>query len=336
MLTVTEPGLYCASGGFHIDPWRPVERALITHAHSDHARPGSRSYLCAADGVELLRMRLDRDASIAGLGYGVTTRLNEVQVSFHPAGHVLGSAQIRIECRGEVWVVSGDYKTQPDPTCAAFEPVSCHTFVTESTFGLPVYRWPEPASVFAEINDWWRSNQPRERTSVLFGYSLGKAQRLLAGLDTSIGPVLAHRAVREFLPAYAAAGIRLPAVQPATPESIRAAGGRAIVVAPPAAGNPPWLDGSGEFATAFASGWMLLRGMRRSRGADRGFALSDHADWPGLVSTIRATGASRVLVTHGASAPLVRWLNEHGWQAEALATRFVGEIPEEPETPHRG
>ena len=328
MLSVTESGLYCAAGDFYIDPWRPVARALITHAHSDHARPGSRAYLCAQAGVEVLRVRLGREAVIHGVRYGETRNFGDVNVSLHPAGHVLGSAQIRLECRGEVWVVSGDYKTQVDPTCAAFEPVRCHTFITESTFGLPVYRWPEPTTVFAEINAWWRANQAQGRTSVLFGYSLGKAQRLLAGVDASLGPILTHGAVREFLPAYVAAGVSFPPTEPAARENVHAAGGRALVIAPPAADGSPWLEALGDVSTAFASGWMLLRGTRRRRGADRGFVLSDHADWPGLLGAIRATGAERVLVTHGAAAPLVRWLNENGWQAAALATRFTGEAEE--------
>jgi putative mRNA 3-end processing factor len=331
MLTVTDQGLYCEEGAFHIDPWRPVERALITHAHSDHARAGSRAYLCANAGVALLRMRLGNEARITGVPYGESFRLNDVTVSFHPAGHVLGSAQIRLEHQGEIWVVSGDYKLQPDPTCTAFEPVRCHTFVTESTFGLPVYRWPEPSTVFDDIHDWWRRNQQHGRTSVLFGYALGKAQRLLASLDSSLGPIYVHNSVGDLLPAYAEAGVRLPPVQPATRENIRAAKGNALVIAPPVLDGSEWLDSLGEVSTAFASGWMLIRGPRRRRSADRGFALSDHVDWPGLLEAIRATGASRVLATHGSVAPVVRWLTENGWQAGALASPFgaqgTGEEP---------
>jgi len=321
MLTVTDHGLYCAAGDFHIDPWRPVERALITHAHSDHARPGHRAYLCAAEGVGVLRVRLGQQVAVTGLPYGATTRLNQVEVSFHPAGHLLGSAQIRIEHRGEIWVVSGDYKTQPDPTCAAFQPLRCHTFITESTFALPIYRWPDPATVFAEINDWWQCNQQEGRTSVLLGYSLGKAQRLLAGLDARLGPIFVHDAVRDFLPAYEAAGVKLPPTQVVTTDNLRTAGPRAMIVAPPAAAGSALLQSLGEASVGFASGWMLIRSMRWRRRADRGFTLSDHADWPGLLTAIEATGAERVLVTHGAAAPLVRWLNETGRPAEALATR---------------
>lgn len=321
MLTVTTDGLWCAAGGFHVDPWRAVDRALITHAHSDHARRGCGAYLCARPGVEVLRLRVGRRAAITGLEYGECRDLGGVRVSFHPAGHVLGSAQVRLEHRGEVWVVSGDYKTTPDPTCAAFEPVRCHTFITESTFALPVYRWPDPAEVFREIDDWWRCNQEAGRTSVLTGYALGKAQRLLAGLNPGRGPVFVHPAVQEFLPAYAAAGVRLPAAAPATPEAVRAAGGRGLVVAPPGMERSAWFGAPGDVSTGFASGWMLLLEARRRRAPGRGFVLSDHADWPGLVGAIRATGAARVLVTHGFTVPLARWLNENGWSAEILPVR---------------
>jgi putative mRNA 3-end processing factor len=318
MLAVTEAGLYCAAGDFHIDPWRPVDRALITHAHSDHARPGCRAYLCAEDGVGVLQLRLGSGASIQGIPLGETLDFQGVRVSFHPAGHVLGSAQIRVEFRGEVWVASGDYKVQPDPTCRPFEPVRCDTFITESTFGLPIYRWPEPTSVFAEVAEWWRSNQEAKVTSVLFGYSLGKAQRLLCGVSPDQGPVFVHPAVAEFLPAYRAAGVAVPEVPVATVERVRATQGNALVVAPPITADSTWMDSLGDVATAFASGWMLVRGLRRRRGGQRGFVLSDHADWPGLLQAIQATGARRVLVTHGAAGPLVRWLRENGWESDAL------------------
>lgn len=330
MLTVTQSGLYCPAGGFHIDPWRAVDRALITHAHSDHARPGCRAYLCPREGVGVLRTRLGERASISGLPTGERLRLGDVTVSFHPAGHILGSVQIRVEHQGDVWVAAGDYKLHPDPTCAAFEPVPCHTFITESTFGLPVYRWPAPAAVMDEVADWWRSEADQGRVAVLFAYSLGKAQRLLAGLDPDCGPIFVHDAIRALLPAYMEAGVLLPPVRRFTPDAVRASGGRAIVLAPPAADASAWLENLGDPSTAVASGWMALRGPRRRRGVDRGFVLSDHADWTGLVTAIRATGATRVLVTHGATTPLVRWLNENGWHAETLATRFVGETATHP------
>lgn len=329
LLQTTSDGLYCAAGDFHIDPWRAVPRALITHAHSDHARSGCASYLSSAPGVAVLRERVGKDASIEGQPFGERRTINGVTVSFHPAGHVLGSAQIRVEHRGEVWVVSGDYKTQPDGISGAFETVRCHTFITESTFGLPVYRWRPPAEVFAEINSWWRANQEQARTSVLFAYALGKAQRLLAHLDASLGPIFVHGAVEKFLPIYAEAGVKLPPTQRATAENAKAAAGRGLVIAPQSADGTPWLRKFGECSMAFASGWMQIRGARRWRSADRGFVLSDHADWPGLNDAIRATGAERVLVTHGYTTTMVRWLREQGFAADVLETRYQGEPADE-------
>ena len=225
MLTVTPEGLFCEAGRFYIDPWKSVEHALITHAHSDHARGGSRNYLCATPGVGLLRSRLGHPERIQSIPYGERRTIRGVQVSFHPAGHVLGSAQIRVEHQGEVWVVSGDYKLQSDPTCAPFESIRCHTFVSESTFGLPIYRWAETQDVMEEINRWWRKNQEEKRTSVLFGYSLGKAQRLLAGVDPSLGPIFVHSAIRELLPLYADEGVVFPSVENANVRKGVAAGG---------------------------------------------------------------------------------------------------------------
>lgn len=325
LLEMTESGLYCAAGEFYVDPWKAVDQALTTHAHSDHARAGSRSYLCAADGVGVLRQRLGGSANIAGLAYGQALELRGVRVSFHPAGHVLGSAQIRLEFRGEVWVVSGDYKLAVDPTCRGFEPVSCHTFVTESTFGLPIYRWPTSESVFREIHEWWARNQRAGQTSVIFGYSLGKAQRLLAGLDATQGPIFVHSAVEKIMPAYRAEKVSFPTIQSNSPESIRDGVGKAMVITPPGTDASKWLHAFGEVEVASASGWMLVRGMRRRQGNGNGFVLSDHADWNGLVSAIRATGAERVLVTHGYTRPMVRWLREQGYDAEALQTQFTGD-----------
>ena len=323
LLTVTDRGLYCGAGGFHVDPWKAVDFAVTTHAHSDHARAGSRHYLCSAEGRGVLLERLGAGASVEGLAYGERVVRNGVTISLHPAGHILGSAQVRVEFRGEVWVVSGDYKTEAERTCAAFEPVRCHTFITESTFGLPVYRWRPQAEVFAGMNAWWRGNQAAGRTSVLFAYSLGKAQRVLAGVDASIGPIFVHGAVAKLLPHYAAAGVDLPEVKP-----VSEAGEGGLVIAPGSVDGTPWLRRFGETSKAFASGWMMLRGARRRQALDRGFVLSDHADWEGLIASIRATGAERVLVTHGSTGTMVRWLRENGWEAEALATRFVGEVSE--------
>ncbi|MDE3177708.1 MAG: ligase-associated DNA damage response exonuclease [Pseudomonadota bacterium] len=311
-LIVARPeGLYCPKGDFHIDPVRPVARAVVTHGHSDHARAGSRAYLCHADSVAILRRRLG-EIAVRGVAYSERVELNGVGVSLHPAGHILGSAQIRVEHKGEVWVASGDYKIEPDRTCAAFEPLRCHVFISESTFGLPIYRWRPQAEIAAEINAWWRANADAGRVSVLFAYALGKAQRVLGLLDPAIGPILCHAAVEPFNALYRAAGVALP------PTSAAAGLGRAVVIAPPSAAGSAWMGQFGDYAGAFVSGWMRVRGQRRRRGVARGFALSDHADWDGLLAAIAATGASRVLVTHGSVATLSRYLREQGLQADAV------------------
>lgn len=326
LLQLTDSGLYCPAGDFTIDPWRPVARAIVTHAHSDHARPGSGAYLAARDSERVLRTRLGPDARIETAPYGLVVSVNGVDVSFHPAGHILGSAQVRIAYRGEVWVVSGDYKTEPDATCAPFEPVRCHTFVTESTFGLPVYRWPAQERVLAQINDWWRGNQEAGRASILYAYALGKAQRLLAGLDPAIGPILIHGALIRLTEDYRASGVSLPPTQYAGQAPRDFDWSRAMILAPPSAHGTSWMRKFGPVATGFASGWMRIRGTRRRRALDRGFVLSDHADWPGLLAAIDATGAERVWVTHGYAAVLARWLQEQGRDAAVVPTRFEGEM----------
>jgi putative mRNA 3-end processing factor len=330
LLQLTPNGLYCAAGDFYIDPWQPVARAVITHAHADHARPGSRRYLTSPTGARMLAPRVDPGAQIRALPFGEELLINDVSISLHPAGHLLGSAQVRVEHRGEVWVVSGDYKIEPDVTCEAFEPVRCHTFITECTFGLPIYRWRPQAEVFRAINTWWRENQARGQTSLLYAYALGKAQRLLAGLDPSIGPIMVHGAVKRFVDLYREAGMPQPEVLYADDDAAGAHRGQAIVIAPPSAnGTPGWVRKFGSSAHAFASGWMTIRGARRRRAMDRGFVLSDHADWPGLLTTIRATGAERIGVTHGYVNQMARYLNENGWRAEIIPTRFEGESGEE-------
>jgi putative mRNA 3-end processing factor len=301
-----------------------VDRAVVTHAHGDHLRWGCAHYLVAEPGGGVTRARLGAAAQrVETAPYGEARTINGVRVSLHPAGHILGSAQVRVEHRGEVWVVSGDYKTDPDPTCAPWEPVRCHTFVTESTFGLPLYRWPPAATVFGEINAWWRANAAQGLTSFLYAYALGKAQRLLAGVDPSIGPILLHGAADAMTAAYREAGVALPATRPGTAERGRHTG--ALVIAPPSVDDSAWARRFGPSAAAFASGWMLVRGARRRRGVARGFVLSDHVDWPQLLGAIDATGAQRVWVTHGFSDVVVRWLTERGLEAQAIPTRWEGD-----------
>jgi putative mRNA 3-end processing factor len=330
LIQETPSGLYCEIGDFFIDPWRRVPRAVITHAHADHARPGSGKYLATREGRRLLRTRLGPSADIETLSYGETQLINGVTLSFHPAGHVLGSAQVRLEYRGEVWVVSGDYKVEPDATCAAFEHVKCHTFITESTFGLPVYRWLPQQDVFDDINRWWRQCRDEGIVAVLFAYSLGKAQRLIAGVDSSIGPIYCHSAVELLNQDYRASGVALPQTWLPSQAPARKGWGGVLVVAPPSVANSAWLSKFGQASTAMASGWMLTRGTRRWQSVDRGFSLSDHADWPGLLTAIKETQAEQILVTHGQTGPMVRWLNENGYQARAVVTQFSGENGSDP------
>lgn len=325
LLRMTPAGLYCEAGDFYVDPWRAVDRAVVTHAHADHAARGSKSYLLSREGELVSRRRLGDDASIQAMEYGESVTIGDARVRLHPAGHILGSAQVRIEAAGEVWVVSGDYKASPDPTCSAFEPVRCDVFISECTFGLPIYRWPRAADVYEELNGWWRENAAAGRPSVLFAYSLGKAQRALAGADASIGPIFCHGAVQALTQDYRDSGVELPATAHVSEEQDVKELATALVVAPPSAQGSPWMNRFRGASTAFASGWMLVRGTRRRRAVDRGFVLSDHADWPELHRSIAATGAERVLLTHGSTAALARRLGELGINAGTLETRFTGE-----------
>ena len=317
-------GLYCAVGDFYVDPWNAVDRAVITHAHADHLCQGSKACFCTRASEALLRARLGAEAAIESVDYRQVIDRNGVRISFHPAGHILGSAQVRIEYRGQVCVVSGDYKLAADPTCEVFEPVRCHTFVTESTFGLPIFRWPEPRDVLEEINAWWRGNQQAGKASVLFAYPLGKSQRVLAGIDSTIGPIYTHGAVERFNNIYREAGVALPETAYARSAPPRTNWTQALILAPPMPKASPWLRRFGDFSTGLASGWMRVRGTRRRQSIDRGFVLSDHADWPALLSAIRSSGATSVWVTHGYRAPLARWLSEQGMDAHAIETRYEG------------
>ncbi len=323
---MTENGLACKGGGFHIDPRGPVERAVITHAHADHAGRGCRHYLAAREGIHILRTRLGSEASIQFVEYGEIVDLNGYRLSLHPAGHILGSAQVRIERRGYVTVFSGDYKTQPDPTCAPFELLRCQRFITEATFGLPVYRWDDSAQIFEEIRAWWKSNQEAGRTSVIFAYVLGKSQRILMGLDPFMGPIFTHSTVAEMNRRYRLSGVGLPNTLPVEKAIRKSDVRRALILAPPSVRGTAWLEQLGDCSTALASGWMRIRGAQLRHRVDRGFVLSDHADWPGLMDTIAATGAEEVYVTHGYIVPLVRMLRKRGINANPLEARTAALI----------
>lgn len=309
--------------GIYIDPWQPVDKAVITHAHSDHARPGSHAYLCHHDTVPLLRLRLGADIQVEGLAYHEPLLINGVRISLHPAGHITGSAQVRLEYKGEVWVVSGDYKLQDDGVSVPFEPVPCHHFITESTFGLPVYKFPDPASVHADINSWWSVNAASQVNSVIIGYALGKAQRIIRHLDPDIGAVWVHGAVDNVNQVLEANGLLLPSSERVLAITAKKDIRGAMIVAPPSAIGSSWMNRFAPYSLGVCSGWMQLRGARRRRSADRGFILSDHCDWQQLNEAVKATGAEKVYVTHGYKAVFARWLQQEcGLQAYEVDTLY--------------
>jgi putative mRNA 3-end processing factor len=328
MIETTDAGLYCRHADFHIDPSRAVGRAVITHAHADHARPGCERYLATPACALLLKARLGSEIKVQELPYGMALDMSGIRLSLHPAGHILGSAQVRIERNGDVWVITGDFKRHPDPTCTPFEQLRCHTLVTESTFGLPVFSWPDPQSVVADINAWWGKNREIGRASILFAYSLGKAQRIVAQVDAGIGPIFTHGAVEKIIEVYRQAGIALNPTLLVSEAQQRQNFDGALVIAPPSAEGSPWMRRFSNAGRAFASGWMQIRGNRRRQGVDRGFVISDHADWNGLLDTIYASGAEKILVTHGFTEELVQFLREKGLAAETLRTAFSGEAEE--------
>lgn len=321
MLSFTKSGIFCQQGGFYIDPWLPVDKAIITHAHSDHARWGNQYYLCHTHTKPLLQLRLG-EINVEAMNWGETKTINGVQISLHPAGHIIGSSQIRIEYKGEVWVVSGDYKLANDGISGAFEPVPCHHFVTESTFGLPIYRWENQEIIYQQIRDWVLQNKANGFSSVLLAYSLGKAQRIIDCLDPLELPIYAHGAIANAQEKLISAGFNLPIVTrvPIAPEKKLLK--ESLVVAPPSADGSNWLNQFGPSKTASCSGWMQVRGNVRRRNLDAGFVLSDHADWEGLLTAVKATGASRVFVTHGFQSAFSRYLNENGIESHEIATDY--------------
>ena len=308
LITLRDQGLYCRAGDFYIDPWKPVHRALITHAHADHARTGHGHYLATHASLPILRHRLGDDFQIRGVDYGEVVNLGAVEISFHPAGHVLGSAQIRVASPNEVWVISGDFKRSPDPSCTPFEIVPCDHFISEATFALPVYRWAPGRETVAEIFRWWQSHPG---TSILFCYAFGKAQRILAELARFTDRrVYLHGAMTELTRLYREQGVAMVPTKAVMDEEKTYPFSGDLVLAPPSAHRSPWMKRFKQMRTGFASGWMRIRGNRRRRGYEHGFVLSDHADWPALIDTIKATGARKIWLTHGQHEILARYLRE--------------------------
>ncbi|MCI4669068.1 MAG: ligase-associated DNA damage response exonuclease [Bacteroidia bacterium] len=334
LLKFTPSGIYCEQADVFIDPWRRVKRALITHAHSDHARWGMEAYLAHNHSIPVMRLRLGKDIRAQGIEYNQSIRINGVEISFHPAGHIIGSSQIRLAYQDQIWVVSGDYKVEDDGLATAFEPITCTHFITESTFGLPVYRWSPQEEVFSQINDWWASNAAVGRPSLITAYSLGKAQRILQGVDHEIGPVFTHGAVENTNEVLRKAGIQLKASRQVIGQGPDAHKKKdfqnALIIAPPSAVGSAWVKRFGTHSLGMASGWMSLRGARRRRAADRGFILSDHADWDGLNWAVQETGAEYVYVTHGYSEIYSRWLREQGYKSQVVETLFGEEEEQEP------
>ncbi len=337
MLLKFDPfGIYCPQADVYIDPWRPVKNAIITHAHSDHAKWGNENYLSHHLSVPILKFRLGENINVRGVEYGEAFIMNGVKISLHPAGHIPGSAQVRLEYKGEVWVASGDYKLQKDNVSTAFEPIHCQHFVTESTFGLPVYRFPEAEQTHSDINNWWQKNKEEGKASVIIGYALGKAQRIIKHLDPAIGKIYTHGAVDNLNQLLSKNGLHLPPTIRVEGETNKSSFKGNIVVAPPSAIGTPWLKRFDPFSVAICSGWMQLRGTRRRKNAERGFVLSDHADWDGLNTAVKETGAENIYVTHGYKSVFAKWLREElHLNAVEVDTLYEGESLNEGEIKER-
>ena len=327
LLAFNEKGIYCAQADVYLDPWRPVDKAIISHGHADHSRWGHKKYITHHSNIPIIKHRLG-EINVSGKDWDETFTINNVKFSFHPAGHIIGSAQIRVEYKGEVWVFTGDYKTEADGVAKPYEPVKCHTFITECTFGLPAFKWQPQEEVFAEINNWWQQNQSEGKTSVIFGYSLGKAQRLLKYLDPSIGKIYTHGAI-ENMTEVLRPQLEMPETTRITRDVKKEEIKGNIVIAPPSAHGTPWIKKMVPYVTASASGWMTFRGARRRRAIDRGFVLSDHCDWQGLLSSIKETGAEKIICTHGYTDIFSKYLREIGYDARTEQTQYEEENAEQ-------
>jgi len=328
LIDFTSSGLYCPVADVYIDPWKPVDYAIISHAHADHARMGNLKYLAHKDSLPVLKHRLGMYTNVQAVDYGETIYKNGVKISLHPAGHIIGSSQVRLEYKGEVWVVSGDYKLERDYISQPFESVKCDVFITESTFGLPIFNWRNPKEVFQEINNWWAENIEHGRYSILAGHALGKTQRILHNLDTRHGKIFAHGSIESMNEVLRRQGLPLPPIEKLTPEVDLHELHTGLILAPLSSLNSRWITNFTPSSIAVASGWMGLRGAKRRKVIDRGFVLSDHADWNQLKQAVILSGAKKVYVTSGYSSAFSRWMDEKGIENYAVKTMFTGEMNE--------
>ncbi len=330
LISFTDKGLFCEQGNFYIDPWKPVDKAIITHGHGDHAYFGHKKYLCHIHTKPILQLRLGEN-NFQTLQWNEIVNINGVKISLHPAGHIIGSSQVKLEYNGKIWVVSGDYKVENDNISGRFEPVKCNTFITESTFGLPIYKWKTQEEIYDNIVTWINRNKENGKTSIILAYSLGKAQRVLQAIKETTQTIFAHGAVFNMQQTLINAGWNITPVVRVTPETPKELLKAAVVIAPPSADGTPWMKKFQPYAVGVCSGWMQVRGNARRRNVDAGFALSDHADWDGLLQTVKATGAEKVFVTHGFQSAFSRYLNEENIAIAAeVKTQYGNEDEEAP------
>ena len=323
LLVFNERGLYCERADVYLDAWRPVKKCLVTHGHSDHARFGHESYLTHHQNIPIIKHRLG-NINVQGVSWGEKTNINGVEFTFFPAGHVIGSSQIRVAYKGEVWVFTGDYKLQDDGVCEPWIPVKCHILITECTFGLPAFNWRPQQEVMNDLSAWWKENSAEGKTSVVFAYSLGKAQRILKHLDESIGRIYSHGAIEKLTEVLRATHV-FPATNLVTKEIDKKNFPGSMVLAPPSAHGSSWMRKFVPFETASVSGWMAFRGARRRRAVDRGFVLSDHCDWQELLRAVKESAAERIICTHGYTDIFSRYLRSRGYDARTQTTQFEGE-----------
>ena len=318
LITYTKNGLYCPRAQVYIDPHKKVDNAMITHGHGDHAKWGHRYYVCAQSSVNILKHRLGHSISIRGMGYGASMSINGVKFSFHPAGHILGSAQIRIEYKGEIWVISGDYKLEDDGISTPFESIKCHHFITECTFGMPKYKWPDQKEIISDINGWWAHNANQDRPSVIAAYALGKAQRILYNIDNTIGPIYTFEGIEKMNAVYRIEGVNLPSTRSLNRKSKITNLKKALVVVPPRMLKKGVKNTIEDCSIGVASGWMIDENRIIEKGGDEGFVLSDHCDWDGLNTAIKETGATHVYTMHGYTESFTEWLNDQGYFSKSV------------------